>query len=382
MDYSIRDMFDGMEAPDIYLGKQAYSSPGKIKELTMKKINAKNKGRAVTKHFVTIALAAVLVFALSLTAYAVSSIHQKRREELRASLQVQENNVTSYVEYPEPAADQSGVTLLSAISGAEFQTVYVNVSPISEEEAYTCVRHHLFQYSLDGGQSFTVAQVPFDSELIKEEDMIEIYDKDTDHTFKTLDPDKWAEYAMQCSYDKQSQTITLVCDIVKSRIEGMEELELTIMSFGEDWHRSNAFVKKIYGSVNFSPTPEQSRRLNFPEPVPFGPEALPEQGSIAGLELHPNSIKLLFDIPDAENVFVPGGDEDILLAWSNSMDEAMRSCTLFFKDGREIVLAGYISAPIEKGYVCAYTALGATVDIMRLEAVEIAGERIDVNYVN
>ncbi len=373
-----------MIGPEL-LNSLSYIDDAYINELIERVYPVKNTNyvnRRPAKLLVAVAVAVSIIVTIGLAAYAVSSIHHKRQEELRARLQVEEHNVTSYVEYPEPTANQSGVTLLSAISGAEFQTVYVNVSPISEEEAYEGVRHHLFQYSLDGGESFTVAQVPFDSELIKEEDMIEIYDGDTGHTFKTLDPDKWAEYAMQCSYDKESQTITLECGIVKSRIEGMEELELTIMSFGEDWHRSNAVVKKIYGSVSFSPTPEQSRRILFQELVPFGPESLAGQGSIAGLELHPNSIRLLFDIPDAEIIFAPGSDQDILLAWSRSMDDAMRTCTLHFGDGTSLALGGYISAPLEKGYVCAYTALGATVDIMKLEAVEVAGERINVDYVN
>lgn len=353
-----------------------------INEVMERLYTVKNKNyvnrKPRAKMLVALIAAISLLAALGFTAYAVSSIHQKRQEELRARLQVEQNNVTSYVEYPEPTEKEPGVSLLSAISGAEFQTVYVNVSPISEKEAYEGLRQHLFQYSLDGGESFTVAQAHFDSELVKEEDMIEIYDEDTGHSFKTLDPDKWAEYSMQCSYDKESQTLTLECGIVKSRIEGMEELELTIMSFGEDWHRGHAVAKKIYGSVSFSPTPEQSRRILFPQPVPFGPESLPGRGSIAGLELHPTGIKLLFDIPDAETVFDPGSNEDILLAWSGSMDEALRSCTLYFADGKEISLSGFISAPLENGYVCAYTALGSTVDIMKLEAVELAGERIDL----
>ena len=69
-------------------------------------------------------VAVSIIAALGLAAYAISSIHQRRQEELRAQYKVEEHNVTSYVEYGEVEAAQ-GVSLVSAINDGQFQRVYV-----------------------------------------------------------------------------------------------------------------------------------------------------------------------------------------------------------------------------------------------------------------
>ena len=46
---------------------------------------------------VAAAVAVSIIAALGLAAYAISSIHQRRQEQLRVEYKVEENNVTSYV---------------------------------------------------------------------------------------------------------------------------------------------------------------------------------------------------------------------------------------------------------------------------------------------
>ncbi len=80
---------------------------------------------AFKKRIITFALVAALILALGTLAYAIGlSIHRQRQEELREHLQIDENQVTDYVEYPvaeDPEkAPVDGVTLLStgAFSGS------------------------------------------------------------------------------------------------------------------------------------------------------------------------------------------------------------------------------------------------------------------------
>lgn len=54
------------------------------------------------KRLVTLALAAALILALGITAYAAWSTHAARQEEIKADLKIEENNVSSYTEYPVP----------------------------------------------------------------------------------------------------------------------------------------------------------------------------------------------------------------------------------------------------------------------------------------
>ena len=82
------------------------------------------------KRIITLALAAALILALGVTAYAIGvSIYRQRQEELREQLQIDENQVTDYVEYPvveEPEkAPVEGVTLLSSMNDGEFQRFWV-----------------------------------------------------------------------------------------------------------------------------------------------------------------------------------------------------------------------------------------------------------------
>ena len=80
----------------------------------------KRAGNTFKKRIITFALAAALILALGTVAYAIGmSIHRLRQEELRKQLQIEENQVADYVEYPvveEPEKSSvEGVTLLSTM---------------------------------------------------------------------------------------------------------------------------------------------------------------------------------------------------------------------------------------------------------------------------
>ena len=160
MEYKIDDLLDEYLDQSVPMETIAYTSANTIKEMTMKKIRNENTQprRKGHKKLFTVALAATLVFALSITAFAAYSIHLQRQEALRNALQIKQNNVTGYVEYDE--SDTEGVTLLSAIHDGEFQRVYVNVSPVTEEEARSGMATDAFRFSTDGGKSGGIATIP------------------------------------------------------------------------------------------------------------------------------------------------------------------------------------------------------------------------------
>ena len=103
------------------------------------------------KRIITAALAAALLLALGITAYAVWSIHSARQQELKADLKIEEKNVNSYTEYPVPSqSSASGVTLLSTVNDGEFQRVFVNVSPVKKDVIDRFPETVAFAWRLDG----------------------------------------------------------------------------------------------------------------------------------------------------------------------------------------------------------------------------------------
>ena len=145
---------------DRFVSEAAVYAPGTMQEGPERIVRMKKK------RFLSIVLAAALILALGITAYAAWSIHTARQEEIKTDLKIEENNVSSYAEYPVPEAANSTVSdvpeeegseselvLLSAVNAGDLQRVYVNISPVSEK----CIADYPgypgtlnFSWSIDG----------------------------------------------------------------------------------------------------------------------------------------------------------------------------------------------------------------------------------------
>ncbi len=84
-------MLNGID--DDYISEADVFDPETIQEPPERIVHMK-------KRIITFALAAALMLALGITAYAIWSIHAARQQELKADLKIEENQVTDYVEYP------------------------------------------------------------------------------------------------------------------------------------------------------------------------------------------------------------------------------------------------------------------------------------------
>ncbi len=104
--------------------------------------------RTVKKTVRVLLIAAVIAALMGATAYAIGyTIHQRRQQELRESLQIEENRVSGYTEFEEnnvsggePASEteeaKPSVQLISTFQKGEFADVYFSISPITKEEAW------------------------------------------------------------------------------------------------------------------------------------------------------------------------------------------------------------------------------------------------------
>ena len=350
-----------------------------------------SRARRGSRRFVTLAAAVALLLALGVTAYAISSIHQRRQAELRDSLGIEENQVESYVEYDTGTGENTaGITLLSAVADGEIQQVYVNISPVSPEEVTACAVTEKFVWSIDGGNTFSFAEpyVPKEQFTISESDMTTFYDPDTGVENWHVNPDVVAERMLTYAYDEETQTLTLQCNILRSEMDCTKPVELEIWGITVTPLKSGGTDVSLdhdYGSVSFYPTGLEVRELMLDTPVVFENSETGECGSIEGLTVYPTGLTWLITHPDAENVYRSDWTEEekaeyqpLQLSWLNSIEEALSGAKLNFTDGTDCAVQGILSMPFEGGYVKANCAWQQTINISAIKGVEIMGQTVGI----
>ena len=206
-----------------------------------------------------IMIAAIIAALMGATAYAIGkSIQRQRQEELRNTLQIDENDVTDYMEYPlveEPEnTPTEGVTILSTINDGEFQRLWVVINGVTTEMIERLMSSEQVDWA---GQSLPL----------------------NGHRYcrihATLDGESYFE-AMTThvldGYDSESQTLMTECDIP---LLDLEEGRKAILSFvmldhiDYELDHSEAEIVCQFGSVEVERTGQAIRVVWFPEPVPF-----------------------------------------------------------------------------------------------------------------
>lgn len=350
-----------------------------------------SRARRGSRRFVTLAAAVALLLALGVTAYAISSIHQRRQAELKESLSIEENQVESYVEYDTGTGENTaGITLLSAVADGEIQQVYVNISPVSPEEVTACAVTEKFVWSIDGGNTFSFAEpyVPKEQFTISESDMTTFYDPDTGVENWHVNPDVVAERMLTYAYDEETQTLTLRCSILRSLMDVTKSAELRIWGITmrpKDEGGTDVSLDHDYGSVSFYPTGLEVRELMLDTPVVFENSETGECGTIEGLIVYPAGLTWLIAHPDAENVHRSDWTEEkraeyrpLQVSWLNSIEEALSGAKLNFTDGTSFAIPVIVRMPFEDGWAKGVTYWKKTININAIESVEIMGQTVGI----
>ena len=345
-----------------------------------------------TRRLAALAAAAALLLALGVTAYAISSIHQRRQAELKESLGIEENQVESYVEYDTGAEENRlGVTLLSTVADGEFQRVYVNVSPVSREDVSACAGTAKFAFSVDGGNTFSYAApyMPQEERLkLNESDLVTAYDPDTGGEIQYVDPAAVSELMLEHAYDQETQTLTLQCNILRSEMDCTKPVELEVwgitMRPGDDGSVEVSLDRK-YGSVSFDPTGLEVRELMLDTPVVFENSETGQRGTIEGLIVYPTELTWLVTHPDAENVYRGDWTEEekeeylpLLQSWAGSLDQTLCGAKLNFTDGTSFDIPVIVRMPYEDGWAKGVTYWTAAININAIESVEIMGQTVGI----
>ena len=296
------------------------------------------------KRIITFALAATLMLALGITAYAIWSIHSTRQQELKADLNIEEKNVSSYMEYDVPDELASGLVLLSAVNDGQEQHVYVNISPVTKEEAVRFPDGVRFVWNIAGTEigGFAGPQLPVGLSF--------------------SDEDAIREAVLENAYDEESQTMTLQCYIDVDFIEeamtelGKENVPLQVqMIVGEN-------DPKTFGPVPFSLTEEQTRYFDFGHAV-YHDEELDKDIEIIGLELTPFSAVWKMSYDGAEEFHTSGSDQAAYEPWSILEDKVCIEAKIVFSDGSEFSTGGALTTPYENGTVNQFCGWGSAINI-------------------
>lgn len=358
MKLSIADLVENCSAEELMIGKEERELTERVKARVLAEIEAESKAAKPKKEIVHIrsrrvipfAFAAARLLSLGIVAYAISSIHAARQQELRAERNLNEHQTESYVEYETPDESTPGVVLLSTINDGEFQEVYVNVSPVTEEEIAGYPEKPIsFRWQIVGSDLKGFAD-PW------------IRPGSSAHT-----PEALRALVQRDAYDPETQTLTLCCHVFSESLaaflegSGADEAELELF-LAEDYIATRSF-----GSVSLTPTAQDRRSFDFGS-VSWKDDESGKEVELIGLELTPVSSVWHLRYPAAEAVYT-GSDLELQKAWLRVEDSICMNARIIFSDGSSMATKGALIARYEDGVVSLYTGWPRAIDITDVQQI-------------
>ena len=292
------------------------------------------------KRLFTFALAAALMLALGVTAYAIGmGIHRQRQAEMRENFGMGGSDAPAYQEYTVPEENTSGVTLLSTINNGGNQRIIVNVSPITRDDL--ALTQHPVMFSLDGGQTWEQAMTAGDE---------------------------------NSAYDAESQTLTVS---VMFSTEGKQPGEEITVLF-------NVNGSLDLGSITVKVTDPDTRLVRFPEPITLTNPVTEKPVSLIGVELRGNQAIWMLETEDAAYFY---GDhssdsetdaklrQDNIVTWINWLDEQFRAMKLTFADGSSCSFNGHDFSDVDGNLVRPHVDYDRlAIDVSQVVSIEINGQ--------
>ena len=355
------------------------------------------------------------VLAALLTACAIGySIHQRRQQELRESLKIEENHVAGYQEFEEaPTPEETtvesegktpSVQLISTFREGQFADVYFSISPITREEAWDAIgwEHKNAIYVIASNSS----------QLDDAYREIEKTEKGLYCRFPVLPPIQVDEYLrpqgtreelLEKYYDADTQSLMLKTEFLlnyeavdwgKPVYMNVKIIELASLatSFDEPIEEYQARYDPVcvrdYGTipVRISDTEYISVDLGadgITVPVPSSYKEL----QVLGVNIYPaqvewqvthENIDFINNLPrDDDEVFHRGYEQ--LLEWLAVYDQLLDGSALILEDGTRVKLNPSESTPYENGVVTLYSRWGSTIDLRAVKAIEIIGQTIPIH---
>lgn len=336
-----RDLFDLLDAyqdENVDLNGDTPLSPTKIKELTMHRINQKNKAdipahkQVPVRRYLTrgILIAAVITSLCCLTAFAIAfSLRDTARTDMGIST---EDPIPEWKEYSGAEGaekDRTHTSLLASMCSGSRVCAYVEVSPVPEEAAAALLaapRSPQYEWDLSG-----------------------------------INPAGCSYLTEQAGYDPETRTALIKVQIYGEALEAADQVELKL-ALTRDLKEVTA-----YGPFAIPITPSQSISCSANTAVAntsahfktvweayFEPLNIPDyvsEGRIQRISICAGYIEVELETPDIAQWLTESGAEqaelevpaeiekqhieDILYCdnWIISVNEALKGATLNYKDG-------------------------------------------------
>ena len=386
-------------------------------EETWELLNSSNPAQRPVKSRIirTFLLAAILLALMAATAYAIVSIHQKRQQELRENLQIEENHVAGYQEFeevstPEETATEqnekdASVQLISTFRNGRFADVYFSISPITREEAWDAI----------GWEQKNAIYVIASNSRELDDAYRKIgkgTEKDLYGRYPVLPPIQEDEYLrthetreelLEKYYDADTQSLMLktafllsdeAVDWSKPVYMNVKIIELASLAMSMDetieeyWARYDPVCVRDYGTIPVVISDTEYVAADFREkdilvPAPSSDKVLQVLGvKIYASEMewqvtHEN-VDLIFNLPrDDDEAFRRGYEQ--LLEWLAVYDQVLDGSALIMEDGTQIKLSPSESTPYENGVVTLYSHLDPTIDLRKVDAISIMGQEVSIS---
>ena len=364
-----------------------------------------------TIQVILIAAALALLLAACALGY---TIHQRRQQELRESLKIEENHVAGYQEFEETsaAAETSAdsqekapsVQLISTFRNGEFVDVYFSISPITREEAWDAI-----------GWEQKNAIYVIASNFRELDDAYRKIGKGTEKglygRYPILPPIQEDEYLrthetreelLEKYYDADTQSLMLktgfllsdeAVDWSKPVYMNVKIIELASLAMSMDetieeyWARYDPVCVRDYGTIPVVISDTEYVAADFREkdilvPAPSSDKVL----QVLGVKIYASEVEwqvthedvdLIYNLPrDDDEAFRRGYEQ--LLEWLSVYDQVLDSSALIMEDGTQIKLSPSESTPYENGVVTLYSQLDSTIDLRKVKAIRIIDQEVSI----
>lgn len=362
----------------------------------------------------TILIAAVLAALMAATAYAIVSIHQKRQQELRENLKIEENHVAGYQEFEEtsrpegtaaePNEKDASVQLISTFRNGRFADVYFSISPITREEAWDAIGWE---------QKNAIYVIASNSREL--DDAYRKIGKGTEKglygRYPVLPPIQEDEYLrthetreelLEKYYDADTQSLMLktgfllsdeAVDWSKPVYMNVKIIELASLasSFDEPIEEYRARYDPVcvgdYGTVPVTISATESLMADFSgKSILVKAPSTDKVLNVLGVKIYASEVEwqvthedvdLIYNLPrDDDEAFRRGYEQ--LLEWLTVYDQVLDGSALILEDGTHIKLSPSESTPYESGIVTLHSHLDSTIDLRKVAAISIMGQKVEI----
>ena len=389
-------------------------------ELLDKPIASRHAFNKRTLHVLLIAA----VLAALLTACAVGySIHQRRQQELRESLKIEENHVAGYQEFekaptPEETTVESegktpSVQLISTFRNGRFADVYFSIAPITREEAWDAIgweqKNAIYVIAsnfreLDdayrkigkGTEKGLYGRYPV-LPPIQEDEYLR-----THETREYLRTHETREELLEKYYDADTQSLMLktafllsdeAVDWSKPVYMNVKIIELASLAMSMDetieeyWARYDPVCVGDYGTVPVTISATEFLVADFSgKSILVKAPSTDKVLNVLGVKIYASEVEwqvthedvdLIYNLPrDDDEAFRRGYEQ--LLEWLSVYDQVLDSSALIMEDGTQIKLSPSESTPYENGVVTLYSQLDSTIDLRKVKAIRIIDQEVSI----